>query len=435
MIFNAFCLGQDTLIHAELLNPHAMEEYENEGSSSFRLGFGEEIQYRTKAQFTYKGFKFNYRNEGGEKDENDQRSSLTWNWKNFEIGFGRGQPNIAKGMILGNTMMRFTSALGGQAGVRPTKIGIKSSFQYKELMRFGLNFNFFNLSLFRYDGQYGGVVEIKNRSWLGGMGFYIADKPIYESWFDHKSDRFRISANLSFCGIKFNHLTGDILYRSGEWKFFVSAVALSKDFTVIKTDSKWGSGLTKGNHGFSAGISYSETPWKAGFISYVILGSQYREDQFIFDLRYKKKPFEVTLSLNQRSIMELCTRTSFPFVLDYMESKRVIPKLSLKIQPCEHFNLVYQLQSDLEHPSSYAALFRLNYEKQDYHIRLQISNSRSDDGDLYFIRPLSLSSYAIRKAPEEQTSYIDLLCSKKRERFEVYMLIRNEGINMGIIYK
>lgn len=433
--FNGFIYAEDTLIHPELLSPQALEEYENEGRTSFGISVGEEILYRTKAQFSYKVFEFNYRNEGGEGKENQQQSSLKWIWKNFEVGVGRGQPHIAKGMILGNTMMRFTSALGGQAGVRPSKIGIKSSFQYKELIKFGFYYNPFYLFVFKYDDHFVGVMEIKNKFWLGGIGFYLAEKPIYESWFDLKKNEIRFSTNISFCGLKFNHISSDILYNSRPWTFIGSTVALGKEFREIKTDSKWGSGLKKGNYGFLAGISYSDTPWKAGCISYSILGSQYHEKQLIVDLRYKKNPIEITLSLNQRSIMELRTRKSFPYVKDYEGDKKVIPKLNIKIKALKHLDLGYQLQADMVLPNSYAVLYRLDYEKEDDHIRLQVSQSNSGSGDLYFVRPLTLSSYAIRKAPKEKTTYIDLLYCKKLERFEIYVLVRTEGVNFGINYK
>ena len=296
--------AQDSLLHLEFLSPQAMEEFENAGNISFKVSFTDDIKYRLKTQFAYRGFELVYLNEGGEKN-GENISSLSWSSKWMTIGTGRGQPHIAKGLVLGNTMMRFSPGLSGQAGISRIKLKIKNYNYYGRITyATGSIFNA-DVSVFRYKDAYCGSVQYRHKDWLSGVAIYGLDKPLMETWMNYKSKNVKTSFNASLASGNLNHVTADLYYAFEVIRIFVSAVYLHPEFIALQTDSKWGSGLKAGSQGYANGVGLSISPWKVSSLGYCVLRNNYKEQRFMLDLRYQKNPLEVILSYSTKNITEL----------------------------------------------------------------------------------------------------------------------------------
>ena len=434
LLFLKIVTAQDSLMYPESMSPQTMEEFENDGNVTFQISFTGEIAYKTKAQFSYKGFELNYLSYGGEK-ETEQYASISWLSKWMILGIGRGQPNIAKGMILGNTMMRFTPNPRSQSGISPAKLRIKNYDYYKKLIFVSGVINKFDVSLFCYNDTYGGFIQYRQKEWFSGAAWYGLEKPVIETWANYKSDQIKGSVNASFTSRNFNHATGDLYYSHGVFRLFMSAIYLHPEFLSLKSDSKWGSGLKAGSQGYASGAGLSILPWKANIFGYCILRDNYQEQRYMLDLRYKKKPFEVILSYSSKAISELIENDTYPFARAWQEQDYRICKMNVKIKIQKELLLSYQLQGDIMHSRSHANVLRLTYRKSGDLFRLQLSNCRSSDNALYFLRPLSASSYSIRRAPAEETLYVDMLYSRNIGMMKIYVLLRNEGMNVGFDYK
>jgi hypothetical protein len=427
-------IAQDSLMYLESMSPQSMAEFENDGKVTFRVSFSGEIGYRAKAQFTYRGFELYYLNQGGEK-EIEQCMSLSWSSKWMKLGMGRGQPNIAKGMILGNTMMRFTPDPRSQSGISPAKLKIKNYDYYKELVFASAVINKFDISLFRYNDTYGGFIQYRQKKWFTGAAWYGLGKPVIETWANYKSDQIKGSVNASLASGNLNHATGDLYYSQGVFRLFISAIYLHPEFLSLKSDSKWGSGLKAGSQGYASGAGLLISPWKINILGYCILRDNYQEQRYMLDLRYKKKPLEVILSYSSKVISELKENDNFPFARSWQEQEYRICKMNVKFQIKKELQLSYQLQGDIMNLQSYASVLRLTYRKSGNLLRFQLSNCRSWDNALYFLRPLTSSAYSIRRAPKEETVYLDLIYSRDIGMMKIYVLLRNEGMNVGFDIK
>ncbi len=423
-------IAQDSLMYPESMSPQTMEEFENDGNVTFRISFTGEIAYKAKAQFTYKGFELNYLSYGGEK-ETEQYASLSWLSKWVALGMGRGQPNIAKGLILGNTMMRFTPNPRSQSGISPAKLRIKNYDYYKELIFVSGVINKFDVSLFRYNGTYCGFIQYRQKEWFSGAAWYGLESPVIETWANYKSDQIKGSVNASLVSGNLNHATGDLYYSHGVFRLFMSAIYLHPEFLSLKSDNKWGSGLKAGSQGYAGGASFSISPWKLSTLGYCILRDNYQEQRYMLDLRYKKKPLEVIFSYSSKAILKLIENDTFPFARAWQEQDYRICKMNVKIKIQKELLLSYQLQGDIMHSRSYASILRLTYRKSENFLRLQLSHCQSWNNALYFLRPLTSSAYSIRRAPTEETLYIDMLYSRNIGMMKIYVLLRNEGMNVG----
>ena len=264
-----------------------------------------------------------------------------------------------------------------------------------------------------------------------GVAIYGLDKPLMETWMNYKSKNVKTSFNASLASGNLNHVTADLYYAFEVIRIFVSAVYLHPEFIALQTDSKWGSGLKAGSQGYANGVGLSISPWKVSSLGYCVLRNNYKEQRFMLDLRYKKNPLEVILSYSTKNITELVEEKIFPFALHWQEECAQICKLSVKLQILKELQLSYQLQGDIKNLRSYASVLRLTFKSKNDLLRVQFSRCSSCGNALYFLRPLTSSTYSIRRAPERETLYLDLVYSKNIGAMTLYILLRNEGMNVG----
>ena len=424
----------DSLLYPELLRSGSSED-NDDAAVSMQISFKEQIDFRIKAQFTYKGFDLNYRNQGGGNHEITQKTSLGYSWKGVRFGHGTGYINIAHGMVLGYTMMRFSPAFAGQAGVRPVKIKIGAYDQYKKLTSLGVSLGAVDLSLFRYDGILGATLEYGNETWRSGLAGYATSPLLLESWASYQQGPIKTSLNVSAFAGGINHLSADLLYKNGSLQFFGSATCLSPEFYCIKKDSKWGSGLSPGSRGLTVGIRVDQAPWRLSGLGQSLLSDTYREEKCMMDLGFRKQPFKINAVYSLSHKNELDKSEHFPFTLIWHQRIKHSLKLNIKIKITDACRFACQMQGDPVYPNSHVALFRVEYKKGPTSLKCQLTSCNGYDNDLYFVRPAGVNYYGIRKAPPKENLYLDLVYSIEMDRFEVYVHLRNEGANLGINYK
>ena len=425
----------DSLSYPELMRSN-MDEFSNDaGSVSQRISFEDQVSLQTKAQLIYKGFTFNYKNKGDARDEINQQTSLEYSWNGLTVGHGNGYINVAHGLILGYAMMKYSPAFSGQAGIRSAKFKIGTYDQYKDLTTLRVTLGSAGLSLFRYDGDYGAVFECGLGDWRMGLGVYGADKMLMESWASFQARAINASLDLSLSTQGINHFSSDLLYKKGSMRLYGSAVWLSSEFHCVKKDSKWGSGLSPGSQGLAAGIRINRFPWLFSGIAQSVLGSVYREERCMLECRFRQKPFEISGLYSLNSKNELGDSKDFPFGLTWCQSIKHTLKLNMKIIVTKTFGLVCHIQGDLVHSNSYVFVSRLEYKTKQSSLKFQLTRCNGFDHDLYFVRPAGPDYYGIRKAPGNETVYLDLVCSRNLDRFEIYVHVRNEGVSLGLNYK
>lgn len=434
-------VAQDTLMYHELMNPEISEACHNEGRSSLKLFFENEIGIDLRTDITYNDFIIHYRMKGWRVKEYDQYGALEWATTHFHAALGRGRPNIAKGLILGNTMMRFTPALSSQAGIRAAKLRSTASDYYKPLINAGMNFCFpghnvnYVLNAFRYNDHYGAIAEFGHEKLNSGIAVYPGNRTITEIWSSYGNKKFKACLDLSLAGLTYNHMYSDLFYRQGRLDLFAAIVHLENDFIAIKADSKWGSGLLPGSRGYAGGIGFTGSPCKMNAIAFLIDGKEQQEQRVMIDFRYTKTPFEFRLLYTDKLIETVKSAETFPFALTLSKQLARICKAVIKVRLTRNLDLSCQCQADLTTPDAYAAYLRISYQTEEKNLRLQISHAGAGDADLYYVRPLSPSYYGIRKAAKEPGYFIDLVCSRKIGNYELYILLRSEGIQTGIICK
>lgn len=425
---------ENGMLYPEFFSLAYLEELENEGECSFRISMTDRISYRVKTRFSIKGFVFHYSNEGG-TGESDHLASLEWNSKYLSAGIGKGQPNIAKGVLLGNTMMRMTPNLGGNAGVRSAKIDIKNYNYFNELGYFNFSLGPSAGSAFYYNGVYGALYEYATEKWLGGIASYHDQKILTEAWGNYKNKDITLSLNASLVALKLNHVCADLYYRNKLLALYVSAISLSSDFMSIKCDSKWGSGLKPGSTGIAAGLTTSFPRWKANMIAYRIIRNDYEEQRVMMDLRFRSTRCELNFAYTYKHIQQLDESEMFPFALDWHQEISRVCKLNCKIKVGSNVDLQYQLQGDVVSLRAYAEIIRLTYKNKNDLLRFQLSRSQDVGSKLYYLRPLTPLNYSIRSSLETASCTMDLMYSRDIGIMKLYVLLRTEGMNVGFLIK
>ena len=212
-------------------------------------------------------------------------------------------------------------------------------------------------------------------------------------------------------------------------------VYLSKGFYSIKTDNKWGSGLRPGSRGHALGFNFSSPPWKLSGMAYDITGNSRQESKYIFEGRYKKSFFEIATIYIYKAINKIAESDKYPYGNIWTNEMDHNIKMNLKVKISPTLRFVCQLQGGVFKNKSYIALFRITHKKNNNSLKFQLTQCNGFENDLYFLRPSGHTYYGIRKAPEDETLYYDLVFSKNLEKFDVFIHLRNEGVSVGISYK
>lgn len=427
----SLCANQEESLYPEMFAIETNEEWENTGKCNFRISIDETVTYRCKSNFSYKGVDLYYLYQG-DPDAIEHIASIQWKSKYFTLALGRGQPHLAKGIIIGSTMMRMTPDLGGNAGLKSAKMGIKNYDYYKEIMSLSMSYKKCYLHYFHYDSCNAGLFEYFADNILAGCAFYRKSTNIIETWLNYKAKNITTSVDISFHSLQFNHLSSDLLFRRDNLKLYVSGVKLAHNFEAIKSDSKWGSGLQAGSFGLAGGVNCAFSLVKINAIGYRIHSNKSQEERLLLECRYKKKQMQFNMAYTYKKIRSIDEDEQFPFAFNWQESVSHTLKMNLKVNISSHLDLLCQLQHDIAAPLCFVNVLRLSYKKANDMLRLQISQCHGIDGKLYFLRPLTPSYYSIRCTSNDIRNYVDLIYSRKIGELQIYVLLRTEGVNVGM---
>jgi hypothetical protein len=427
----SLCGNQEESLYPEMFTMETNEEWENTGKCSFRISLDETVTYRYKSYFSYKGVDLHYLNQG-DTDITEHIASMQWKSKWFTLALGRGQPHLAKGLILGSTMMRMTPDLAVNAGLRAAKMGIKNGDYYKKYMSLSASHEKFYMNYFYFDSCNAGLCEYFTDNVLAGCAFYRKNTTIFETWLNYKNKNITTSFDISFHSREFNHFSSDLMFKRDNLTLYVSGVKLGQHFEAIRSDSKWGFGLQVGSFGLAGGVNCVFSLLKINAIGYRILSNNNQEERLLLECRYKKKQMQFNMAYTYKKLRSIDEDEQFPFAFNWQESVCHTLKMNMKVKISSHLDLFCQLQHDIAAPMCFVNLIRLSYKNANDMLKLQISLCHGVDGKLYFLRPLTPSYYSIRCTSNDIRNYVDLIYSKKIGGVQIYVLVRTEGVNVGM---
>ena len=432
VFFAGIADAQDSLSFPELLSIRYFEESEIRALIRSRIALKNNISYKNTIVIERQPFTLYYRNTGEENDP-EQIFSCAFQSRFIQAGIGRGRPHIAQGIILGNTMMRFTPDPLANFRMGTSRLKIKNYEYYPSLYYLGLHIKKMSLSVFQYDDIFSVIGQIRRENIQAGLAIYGLKNPIYESWAAYRGSVFRgsingsiISSGLSSFGL--NHIAVDALISHAPFRWHSGAIRIGSSFVEYDVDSKWGTGLIPGSIGLIGGTMFSTGKWKIRGTAYQIYHVQQHEKRLLLDVLYRKAPYEIGISYIQKRLNKLNASEVFPYALEWHKTQSGILKTRMKIKINETLKLDSQIQADILKGNAFSVLYRLTYRSGDHILRLQVTHGRSDETILYLLRPMNYNRYVIQRIPTETATYIDLVYSFMLRAFRCSILINNDGI-------
>ncbi len=427
MFFAGIANAQDSLSFPELMSARYFEESEIRALIRSRITLKNSVSYKNTIVIERQPLTLYYRNTGEENDP-EQVFSCAFQSRFIQAGIGRGRPHIAQGVILGNTMMRFSPDPLANFRMGTSRLKIKNYEYYPSLYYLGLHIKDVSLSVFRYDGIFSAIGQIRRENIQAGLAIYGLDNPVCESWTTYRGQVFRgaINGSITFSGL--NHISADALISHSPFRWHFGAIRIGSSFVEYDADSKWGTGLTPGSIGFIGGIIFSPGKWKIRGTAYHIYHAQRHEKRLLLDALYRKSPCEIGISYIQKELNKLNPGKIFPYVPEWQKTESGILKTRIKIKINETLKLDTQIQADILKGNAFSVLCRLTYRSGNHILRLQSTYGRSDETILYLLRPMNYNRYLIQRVATETARYIDLVYSFMLGTFRCSILMNNDGI-------
>ncbi len=424
--FLSLAAGEDTLAYPELFPPALFDEAVGGARIVTRLALKQGFSYQHTAVLERAPFTLYYTGLSDTGDP-EQLVSGSFSAGPFRAGAGRGRVHIAKGFILGNTMMRFSPDPASNFRMEGVKAAIGNYTYCPSLVYAGAQWKSLSLDLFRTKSINGASLQYRDKVLTTGLALYGTARMIAEIWASHSgkvlSGHFNGSASLY--GV--NHLAGEVLIRQGPFRWHAGAVWLSPDFIACSPDSKWGSGLIPGSRGFTAAGQVPAGAWKLHSAFYAITHPRQRESRYWLSAVYARTPFEFGLFYDEKIREFMSASGRFPFPETRQSEHSRILKGQIKLDLSRSLRLDAQVQADVLHRSACAALTRLSYRHSGTLLRLQLSRGYSDGTILYILRPATASRYTIRRMPVNDITYLDLLYSVMLGTLRCSFLLCSEG--------
>ncbi|MDZ7820451.1 MAG: hypothetical protein U5N26_00800 [Candidatus Marinimicrobia bacterium] len=274
--------AQDSPDHAECLSARFFEEQESGAQVSSSVSLKPELRFTNKIVIGSGPLTYYYYHRGTTQNMEDA-VAIAFSSKYVQGGFGRGRPDIARGIILGNTMMRMTADPVFNFRMSDLKVRIKNYVYYPSLAYIGSKIKNASLFLFRHDGTRCAAGEYKRKRFQCGAAYYHTEDPVTEFWMKISGETLPATFNASVSHSGPNHLAADVLFRSGSLRWHAAAVHLFPSFTDHRGDSKWGTGLCPGSTAFAAGHVFRAGRWKWKNVFYGIFHDDYLERRLMSD--------------------------------------------------------------------------------------------------------------------------------------------------------
>ncbi|MBW6458276.1 MAG: hypothetical protein K0B52_03845 [FCB group bacterium] len=425
--------GEDNENYPEFLAGNFFEEYESGARVHSQISYKNHFAYKHTVVIERGALALYYRGTGGTGDP-DQLLSASLTSDTWQAGIGRGRPHIARGVILGNNMMRFTAdpASNFRSGMNYPKV--RNYDYYPRLYYTGVMIRKINAGFFYYKDTPCVLAEITRHSLQTGAAYYGTDVPVAESWFAYNKNNFRSDMNLSITPRGFNHFSTDLLITHTPFSWHLGAVRLSEDFTALAGDSKWGSALKPGSCGLTAAMALSAGRWKFRGSAYHVYNIKRSEQRLTLDAVYRKKPFEIGIIFTGKYVSELKMPNDFPAGPQRRQSSSDILKGRIKVDLSRKTVLDIQVLGDPRCGEAYGFFYRVTHRTSDGSLRLQYTRGKSANTVLYVLRPLNHNRYLIQRLPLNETQYLDLVYSRMLGPLRCSILVSPGGIAAEMEY-
>ncbi len=431
-----FCLGaffifaqdfDESLEFVESYSANYFEELDSDARFNLQIRLRDPVDFKGNCNIRRGPFSF-YLRSSTEKKEAKTTAGFSYTSSYLHAGIGRGRPHIARGMILGNTMMGFTADPRNNYRMSRSPIQIRNFDYYPSLMYLGGSWNQSSLTLMYLDRTVILVNKLELKNISTNIAVYFSDKGILESWTEYRSESWRGSLDFSLSPQGWNHICADLLFRCGDLQVHSGSLFTSPSYSAFKADADWGTSLQANSRALCAGINFSLGNWKIMGAAYHIQQSPNLRQRLYLDLQYRRKAFQAGLGLQVTESRVLGKSSVFPFPKTLLGTRDILWKTGIKFSFSKTLQLDVQILADLAYGHASAALLRLSYRKNQDVLRLQITRGCSAESILYLLRPLDASSYSIQRMPVPETLYVDLVYAPNIAPFQYSILVNASGL-------
>ena len=326
----------------------------------------------------------------------------------FSAGIGRGAVNIAKGFLIGNQFMRFTSNPSQNFRISNFKMKTKNYDYYKKLKHISYAGEKLRLSFANYNDIYISSGEFLNNDDIYGMAvYYEKEDPYFEYWIQMEKDISKFNFNLSHSFNHLNHINIGLLQEFGKLKFNTSVTKINSNYKSFDKDTKWGSYLDSEGIGFVNGLDYTYS-YNLRLRSVYIYANE--TDAFSrkwineMRLRFEQIHFLISYQIKDQDILE--ETEYFPHLLSYTDQTEDVLKIRADYEYSKCLNLQWSNYYSPADKFSFLTYFRLKYKKSKYYILAQYSYGEKKTSNIYFTRPLYYPNYLIQRLIGN-SSYLD----------------------------
>jgi hypothetical protein len=183
-------LPEDSLSFPELLSPHYFEELE--GTARFILQFRLRNDYACKSicHIDHGPFSF-YLRSSEEQGTLRTSAGLSFASKHWQAGIGRGRPHIARGRILGNTMMGFSADPRNNYRIGRGNIRIRNYDYYPSLIYLGGEYGGVSLTAMLMSAVPVIISRLERKTFSTGLELFLTQPAILETWTEYRAAFWR----------------------------------------------------------------------------------------------------------------------------------------------------------------------------------------------------------------------------------------------------
>lgn len=418
---------EDSLGFVELLSANYFEELNSDARFTLQFRLRDAIDYKGTCNIIRGPFSF-YLSSSGKQGDPQTCAGLAYVSRFCQAGIGRGRPHIARGMILGNTMMGFSADPRSNYRMGSNSIRIRNYSYYPSLLYLGGTIRGFSLTAMCLDRVPVLLHGLDRDNFSSGFGLYLTRPGILESWCEYRAAAWQASLDISFTRLEWNHTCADLFFYCGALQLHAGSMATSGTFTGFKSDPDWGVTPQAFSRGLRGGISFSAGKWKFKSSAYRIAEPENLRRRFYLDLQYRSKPFNSGLGLQVKDTRTITASEIFPFPQTLLCSRDILLKAAIKYTLSGTLQFDIQLLTDLARRQAGAGSFRLSYRNGSDLLRLQITRGASAETVIYLLRPLDAGSYSIQRMPLTESVYVDLIYARMLGPLHCSILVNASGL-------
>lgn len=423
----AFARGQDSSAYPELFSERYFEEYGSGAGIRIQLKMHEECSGRCISKLQRGPLNFyHYLDANGVSAK--PYAALSFSGKTINAGIGRGQPHIARGIILGNTMMRYGTNPSSNYRMSNNKVSIRNYPYYKTLKYLGFTFRQAQFNLFTYDNTPVFLGCMEKSLFQCGMAIYFLPEMLAECWYGYRGESLSASVDCSFANRGMNHFTADMLVKKEKFRLHLGMVWTDSLFRECRSDASWGSALKSDSFGICGSASNTFGRWRLRAMASQIRRPLFLEERIILELRFCLNPLESVLSLCGKKNLMFEHSSLFPYSGILKENTTQILKFRLSAKIRKNLDLGFQLQEDLLDRNAGFFLTRISYRSEHNLLQIQYLFGHSEKNALYALRPSGLGRYGIYRLPETEKGCWNLMYQTNAGTLECALVISDKSV-------